>query len=55
MFVEEKWDDPKIDILLGHIEAREGVMHAGYAERWKRKLLIAESVRRGWRSCCPWI
>ena len=45
MFVEERRDDPKIDIPPGHIEVWEGIVHAGYAGRSKRKILIAESVR----------
>jgi len=45
MFVEEKRDDPEIDIPPGHIEVWEGIVHVGYAGRLKRKILIAESVK----------
>lgn len=45
MFTNKKRDDPKIDIPPGHIEVWEGIMHAGYARRHKRKEIIAKSVK----------
>jgi len=45
MFVEERRNNPKIDIPPGYIEVWEGIVHAGYAGRSKRKILIAESAR----------